>query len=40
MAYLKGLIITFYDHTQIETGYEPLNELVATRGMSGMMNTI
>ena len=37
---LKGLIITFYDHTQIETGYEPLNELVATRGMSGMMNTI
>lgn len=36
----KGLIMTFYGSTRIETGNAELNELVATRGMSGMMNTI
>jgi NhaC family Na+:H+ antiporter len=36
----KGLIMTFYDSTHIETGNATLNELIATRGMSGMMNTI
>ena len=36
----KGLFMTFYGVTQIETGNEALNSLVATRGMSGMMNTI
>jgi NhaC family Na+:H+ antiporter len=36
----KGLMMTFYDSTQIETGNAVLNELTATRGMSGMMNTI
>jgi NhaC family Na+:H+ antiporter len=39
-AKFKGLLITFYGSTQIETGNEALNELVATRGMNGMMNTI
>jgi NhaC family Na+:H+ antiporter len=36
----KGLLITFYGSTQIETGNVALDELVATRGMGGMMNTI
>jgi NhaC family Na+:H+ antiporter len=36
----KGLIMTFYDSTQIETGNATLNELTETRGMSGMLNTI
>jgi NhaC family Na+:H+ antiporter len=36
----KGLLITFYGSTQIETGNAGLNELVSTRGMGGMMNTI
>jgi NhaC family Na+:H+ antiporter len=36
----KGLIMTFYDTTQIETGNAIINELTETHGMSGMMNTI
>ena len=36
----KGLIMTFYGSTQIQTGNPELNDLVSTRGMSGMMNTI
>lgn len=36
----KGLLMTFYGSTQIETGNADLNELVSTRGMSGMLNTI
>lgn len=36
----KGLFISFYGSTAIETGNAALNELVVTRGMSGMMNTI
>ena len=36
----KGLIMTFYGSTQIQTGNPDLNDLVSTRGMSGMMNTI
>lgn len=35
-----GSLITLYGSTQIETGSAMLNELVATRGMSGMMNTV
>jgi NhaC family Na+:H+ antiporter len=36
----KGLIMTFYDSTHIETSNITLNELAATHGMAGMMNTI
>lgn len=36
----KGLLITFYGSTGIETGNAALNDLVATRGMGGMMDTI
>jgi len=36
----KGAIVTFYGSTNIETGNAALNDLVATRGMSGMMNTV
>lgn len=36
----KGLMMTFYGGTSLQTGDEALNELVATRGMAGMMNTV
>jgi NhaC family Na+:H+ antiporter len=34
------LVITFTNHTQLETGNAALNELVSTHGMSGMLNTV
>lgn len=40
ISLFKGLFMTFYGSTQIETGNISLNALVATRGMAGMMNTI
>lgn len=39
-AAFKGLLITLYGSTQIETGNTALNDLVATDGMGGMMSTI
>ncbi len=39
-AQFKGLWITLYGATQIETGNTALNDLVTTRGMAGMMDTI
>ena len=36
----KGLIISYYGNTAIDTGNEALNSLVATRGMTGMLNTV
>lgn len=40
ISLFKGTFMTFYGSTQVETGNEALNSLVATRGMAGMMNTI
>ena len=39
-ALTKGLAITFYGATSVDTGYAELNELVSTGGMTGMLNTI
>ena len=39
-ALFKGLAITYYGATAVQTGYEALNELVSTGGMAGMLNTI
>lgn len=39
-AYFKGLMTTFFGATSLETGNAELNDLVSTRGMAGMMNTI
>ncbi len=39
-ALTKGLMITYFTSTAVETGYAELNELVSTGGMSGMLNTI
>ncbi len=39
-ALAKGLAITYYTSTAVDTGYAELNELVSTGGMSGMLNTI
>ena len=36
----KGVFISYYGSTSVETGNAVLNDLVATRGMAGMMNTI
>lgn len=36
----KGIFISYYGSTAIDTGNAVLNELVSTRGMAGMMNTI
>lgn len=37
---LKGATILLYGSTSLDTGVPELNNLVATRGMSGMMSTI
>ena len=36
----KGAMMALFGSTQVETGNEMLNGLVATRGMAGMLNTI
>ncbi|MGM9735030.1 MAG: Na+/H+ antiporter NhaC family protein [Candidatus Cryptobacteroides sp.] len=36
----KGLFISYYDKTAVDTGNAALNELVSTRGMTGMLNTV
>jgi NhaC family Na+:H+ antiporter len=36
----KGLCITYYGSTAIDTGNEVLNNLTSTRGMTGMLNTV
>lgn len=36
----KGLFISYYGATAIETGNDVLNNLIATRGMTGMLNTV
>ena len=36
----EGIMFTCYTHTQVDTGYEAINELVATRGMAGMLDTV
>lgn len=36
----KGLFITYYGSTAIDTGNVALNDLVATRGMTGMLATV
>ncbi len=37
---IKGLALTYYGATAVETGNAALNELVSTGGMTGMLNTI
>ena len=37
---LRGIMTACYGSTSIDTGVPAVNELVATRGMSGMMDTI
>ncbi|MDR2473960.1 MAG: Na+/H+ antiporter NhaC [Tannerella sp.] len=39
-ALAKGFMRSFFGSTQLDTGMEELNNLVATRGMAGMLNTI
>ena len=37
---IRGLAMTFYGATGVDTGNASLNELVSTGGMAGMLNTI
>lgn len=39
-ALTRGLAITYYGATAVDTGFAPLNDLVSTGGMAGMLNTI
>ncbi len=39
-ALTKGLAITFYGSTAVDTGCAALNDLVSTGGMAGMLNTV
>ena len=39
-AIFKGLAMTFYGSTAVQTGFDALNDLVSTGGMAGMLNTI
>ncbi len=40
LAGFRGIMTTYYGSTAIETGNAALNELVATDGMCGMLNTV
>lgn len=40
MVLIKGVMIAFFSSTSIDTGNASLNDLVATGGMSGMLNTV
>lgn len=40
MSGFKGVLMTCFGPTAIPTGSAPLDELVATRGMAGMLNTV
>lgn len=40
LSTFKGILITCYGSTAIETGNPQLNDLVSTGGMGGMMNTV
>ena len=40
MALIEGLATTFFGPTAVDTGDASLNQLVSTRGMAGMLNTI
>ena len=40
LALFKGLAVSYYGSTAVQTGHEALNDLVSTGGMAGMLNTI
>lgn len=40
MTMLKGVMITFFSSTAIDTGNASLNDLVSTGGMRGMLDTV
>ena len=37
---IRGLAITYYGSTAVDTGNASLNELISTSGMAGMLNTV
>ncbi|MBQ0022947.1 MAG: sodium:proton antiporter [Prevotellaceae bacterium] len=40
LNYIKGMMITFFTSTNVDTGNDTLNDLVSTGGMAGMLDTI
>ena len=40
LTIFKGIVLTLSSSTQVETGVPLFNDLVSTRGMAGMLNTV
>ncbi len=40
LSLMKGTMITCYTSTNIDSGVSAINDLIATRGMAGMLNTV
>ena len=40
LSLFKGIMVTCYTNTNIDSGVEAINELISTRGMAGMLNTV
>ena len=40
MTLTKGALATLFTNTSLETGNVQINDLIATRGISGMMDTV
>lgn len=40
LTLFKGAMLSCFGSTAIDSGYAPVNELLATRGMAGMLNTV
>lgn len=39
-ALLKGALQSGFGKTAVDSGFVPVNELLATRGMAGMLNSV
>lgn len=40
LSIFKGIMITCYTSTNVDSGVASINELISTRGMAGMLNTV
>jgi NhaC family Na+:H+ antiporter len=40
MTLFKGIMITCYTSTNVDSGVAAINDLISTRGMAGMLNTV
>ena len=40
LSVFKGIMLTCFTSTNVDSGVESINELISTRGMAGMLNTV